>query len=83
MLNGRSHDRRAVVQYFPSLIKDTARSCRFGVLSLEWFLHFLSREKKTKQKKTPVSRYTLRVAAAAGARGNSPACRRAQTVRAL
>jgi hypothetical protein len=24
-------------------------------------LHFLSREKKTKQKKTPVSRYTLRV----------------------
>jgi hypothetical protein len=29
---------------------------------------------KTKQKNTPVSRYTLRVAVAAGARGNSPVC---------
>jgi succinyl-CoA synthetase beta subunit len=28
---------------------------------------------KTKQKKTPVSRLTLRVAVAVGARGNSPA----------
>jgi len=27
----------------------------------KWLLHFLSREKKTKQKKTSVSRYTLRV----------------------
>jgi len=40
-------------------------------------LHFLSREKKTKQKKTPVSRLTLRFVQpadeAAGARGNSPA----------
>jgi hypothetical protein len=38
---------------------------------------------KTKQKNTPVSRLTLRVAVAAGARGNSPACQRAQTVPAL
>jgi len=35
---------------------------------------FSSTWKKTKQKKTPVSRLTLRVATAAGARGNSPAC---------
>jgi hypothetical protein len=34
-------------------------------------LHFLSREKKTKQKKTPVSRLTLRVVDATGARRNS------------
>jgi len=47
------------------------------------FLHFLSRDKKTKQKKTPVPRLTLRVVATAGAHGNSPALRRAQTVRAL
>jgi hypothetical protein len=35
---------------------------------------FSSPWKKTKQKKTPVSRLILRVAAADGARGNSPAC---------
>jgi hypothetical protein len=40
---------------------------------LKYFLHFLSREKKTKQKKTPVSRFFLRVANTVGARGNSPA----------
>jgi hypothetical protein len=34
---------------------------------------FLSRDKKAKQKKTPVPRLTLRVAVAAGARGNSSA----------
>jgi hypothetical protein len=34
---------------------------------------FLSREKKTKQKKTPVFSFILRVVAADGARGNSPA----------
>jgi len=34
-------------------------------------LHFLSRDKKTKQKKTPVPRFILRVVAVAGARGNS------------
>jgi hypothetical protein len=52
-------------------------------LFLGFILHFLSRDKKTKQKKTPVSRFILRVVAVAGARGNSPALRRAQTVRAL
>jgi len=35
------------------------------------FLHFLSREKKTKQKKTPVPRLILRVVAVTGERGNS------------
>jgi hypothetical protein len=35
------------------------------------FVHFLSQEKKTNQKKPPVCRYTLRVFATAGARGNS------------
>jgi hypothetical protein len=46
------------------------------------FLHFLSREKKTKQKKTPVSRFSLRVATSAGARGNSPAvCELRQSAR--
>jgi hypothetical protein len=44
---------------------------------------FSSTWKKTNQKKTPVPRFLLRVAAAVGARGNSPAFRRAQTVRAL
>ena len=44
---------------------------------------FSSPWKKTNQKKTPVPRFILRVAVAAGARGNSPACWRAQTVRAL
>jgi hypothetical protein len=34
---------------------------------------FLSREKKRNQKKTPMSRYILRVAIVVGARGNSPA----------
>jgi hypothetical protein len=43
------------------------------------FLHFLSREKKTKQKKTPVSRLILRVDDAAGALGKSPTLRRDQT----
>jgi hypothetical protein len=47
------------------------------------FVHFLSREKKTNQKKPPVSRFILRVAEAAGARGNSPVYQRTQTVRAL
>jgi hypothetical protein len=37
------------------------------------FVHFLSRERKPNQKKTPVSRLTLRVDDATGARGNSPA----------
>jgi hypothetical protein len=46
-------------------------------------VHFLSRERKLNQKKTPVSRLTLRVDDAAGARGNSPAMRRVQTVRTL
>jgi hypothetical protein len=36
-------------------------------------VHFLSRERKLNQKKTPVSRLTLRVDDATGARGNSPA----------
>jgi hypothetical protein len=47
------------------------------------FVHFLSRERKPNQKKAPASRFTLRVAEASGARGNSPAPRRAQTVRVL
>jgi hypothetical protein len=37
------------------------------------FLTFYSSVKKTNPKKTPVSRFNLCVAAAAGARGNSPA----------
>jgi hypothetical protein len=48
------------------------------VLFLGLRLHFLSREKKM-----PVPRLTLHVVAAAGARGNSPALQRAQTIRAL
>jgi hypothetical protein len=47
------------------------------------FVHFLSRERKPNQKKTPMPRYTLRVVEAAGARGNSPASWRTQAVRAL
>jgi hypothetical protein len=35
---------------------------------------FLSREKKSNQKKPPVSRSILRVVEPAGARGDSPAC---------
>jgi hypothetical protein len=35
------------------------------------------------QKKTPVSRFILRVASAEGTRGNSPALRQVQTVRAF
>ena len=48
-------------------------------------VHFLSRERKQNQKKAPVSRALrdrLRVAAAAEARRNSPAYRRAQTAAA-
>jgi len=37
-------------------------------------VHFLSRERKRNQKKAPVPRFFLRVAASVGARGNSPAC---------
>jgi hypothetical protein len=44
-----------------------------GLSDLILVVTFLSREEKSNQKKTPVSRLTLRVAAAAGARGNSPA----------
>ena len=46
-------------------------------------VHFLVRTRKPNQKKAPVSRFLLRVDGVAGARGNSPASRRAQTVRAL
>jgi len=38
---------------------------------------------KSNQKKAALPRFILRVTAAAGARGNSPAYRRAQTVRVL
>jgi hypothetical protein len=47
------------------------------------FVHFLPRGRKRNQKKTPVSRLILRVSASAGACGNSPTLRRAQTVRTL
>jgi hypothetical protein len=46
-------------------------------------VHFLPRGRKRNQKKTPVSRFFLRVADTGGARGNSPANQRAQTVRTL
>jgi hypothetical protein len=36
-------------------------------------VHFLARARKPNQKKAPVSRFILRVAETAGARGNSPA----------
>jgi hypothetical protein len=39
-------------------------------LFLGFILHFLSREKKTKQKKTPLSRFILRVDARRGTKGN-------------
>ena len=47
------------------------------------FVHFLARAKKTEPKEGALPRLTLRVADPAGARGNSPALRRGQTVRAL
>ena len=67
----------------PQLVADFERLYRSGMNFLKLFLHFLSREKKTKQQKTPLSRFILRLDAAAGARGNSPTLRRAQTVRVL
>jgi hypothetical protein len=50
---------------------------------MEFDCSFSSTWQKTNQKKTPVSSLTLRVVGMAGARGNSPAFRQAQTVRAL
>jgi len=68
-------------------VEDPERFYRFGERFYNWSPHFLARARKQKQKKTPVSRSTLRVVAAAGAHGNSPRLRfgwgGTQTVRAL
>ena len=56
---------------------------RSGASFLKIVSSFSVTLQKTKQKKTPVPRFILRVVATAGARGNSPALRRIQTVRAL
>jgi hypothetical protein len=66
----------------PPLVEDPERFYQSGA-PFFLYVHFLSREKKTNQKKPPVSRFTLRVVATAGARGNSPVYRRVQTVRVL
>jgi len=55
-----------------AMVEEPERFYQFGKM---FFVEcsFSSAWKKTNQKKTPMSRMTLRVAASAGARGNSPA----------
>jgi hypothetical protein len=55
-------------------VEDPERIYLSGVTFRKWRLTFLSRERKVRQKKAPVSRLILRVVAAAGARENSSAC---------
>jgi len=43
------------------MVEDPERFLWTGEIFLKLFLHFLSREKKTKSKKTPVSSLFLRV----------------------
>ena len=68
-------DRHGFVLNAPPLVEAPGKVFPLGRI-LYWIVTFLSREKKSNQKKTPVSRFTLRVVVAAGARGNSPACGR-------